>query len=72
MTRSGMRGVWRWQALLAASVVVAGGCSAPGSSAEESPEVVAATAGATLHDPVWSYRDSALVGVTGDGRFGRW
>lgn len=68
MAISGMRGVWRWQALLAVSVVVAGGCSPPGRSAEESPEVVVATAGATLHDPVWSYRDDALVGPTGDGR----
>ncbi|OBK38942.1 hypothetical protein A5658_25340 [Mycobacterium sp. 1245111.1] len=63
-----MRRTWRWQALLAASVVVAGGCSAPGSSAEESPEVVVMTAGAALHDPVWSYRDNSLVGLTGDGR----
>ncbi len=63
-----MRGVWRWQAALVASVVVAAGCSTPGSSAEESPEVAVMTAGATLHDPVWSYRDSALVGLTGDGR----
>jgi hypothetical protein len=63
-----MRGGWRWQALLAASVVVAGGCSAPGSAAEQSPEVAVLTAGATLHNPVWSYRESALVGLTGDGR----
>ena len=71
MTRSRMRGVWRWAALLAASVVVAGGCSTPGSSAEQSPEVTAVAAGATLHDPVWSYRDSALVGLTGDGRIAK-
>jgi hypothetical protein len=68
MTRSLMRGVWRWQAALVASVVVAGGCSTPGSSAEESPEVAVMTAGATLHEPVWSYRYNALVGLTGDGR----
>lgn len=68
MTKTKVRAVRRWQAALAASVVVAAGCSAPGSSAEKSPEVTVMTGGATLHDPVWSYRDDALVGLTDDGR----
>lgn len=53
---------------VAASVLVAAGCTTPGSAVETSPEVTVMTAGATLHDPVWSYRNNALVGLTDDGR----
>ena len=68
MTKAKMRAVWCWRALASGVIVAAGGCSTPGSSPKESPEVAVLTAGATLHDPVWSYRDSALVGLTGDGQ----
>jgi len=35
---------------------------------ESSPEITVGSIGAELHDPVWSYRLNALVGVTDDGR----
>lgn len=57
-----------WRLLAVGSVVVAAACSAPAAAVEESPEVTVATAGATLHDPVWSYRNNALVGISDDGR----
>lgn len=44
------------------------GCSAPGSSLESVPAVSVAAVGATMHDPVWSYRDNALLGLTDDRR----
>jgi hypothetical protein len=37
---------------------------------EVTPEVSVVTAGAALHDPVWSYRRNALVGLTDDNRVG--
>jgi hypothetical protein len=41
---------------------------APGTAVETSPEVSVMTVGAPLRDPVYSYRDHALVGITDDGR----
>jgi hypothetical protein len=58
----------RWSVPAAVSVIAAAACVAPGTSVENVPEVTLMTAGATLHDPVWSYRNNALVGLTDDGR----
>lgn len=44
------------------------GCSAPGSSLESAPAVSVAAIGTAMHDPVWSYRDNALLGLTDDHR----
>ena len=49
-------------------VVAAAGCTTPGTAVEVTPEVTVTTAGASLRDPVWSYRMSALVGLTDDNR----
>jgi hypothetical protein len=57
----------RWVAV-AVSVIAVAGCVAPGKAVETEPEVSVTTVGATLRDPVWSYRDNALVGLTDDGR----
>ena len=57
----------RWVAL-ATSVVVLAGCSAPGTTVENTPEVVVGSIGVALHDPVWSYRRESLIGLTTDGR----
>jgi hypothetical protein len=50
------------------AVLVATGCSAPGTSLESAPEVALWSVGAVLHQPVWSYRTHALVGLTDDNR----
>lgn len=42
------------------------GCSAPGASLESAPEVALAPIRTALHDPVWSYHDHALLGLTDD------
>jgi hypothetical protein len=47
---------------------MAAGCSAPGASLENTPEVTFSSVGAILHDPVWSYRSQALVALTDDHR----
>ena len=49
-------------------MVVAGcaGCSAPGASLESAPAVALAAVATTLHDPVWSYGDNTLLGLTED------
>ncbi|ASQ87553.1 hypothetical protein [Mycobacterium intracellulare] len=52
----------------AAAVVAVAGCSAPGSSLESAPAVSVATIDAALHDPVWSYHDHELLGLTDDHR----
>ncbi len=52
----------------ACAVLVAAGCSAPGTSFESAPEVVLYSVGAVLHKPVWSYRTHALVALTDDHR----
>ncbi len=57
----------RW-VLVAVSVLAAAGCVAPGTAVETEPEVSVTTVGAMLRDPVWSYRNDALVGLTDDGR----
>lgn len=44
------------------------GCSAPGSSLQSAPAIALATIGTTLHEPVWSYHDHALLGLTDDHR----
>jgi hypothetical protein len=59
--------VGRWVPVAVSAIAVAG-CVAPGSALEKSPEIIVTTAGAALRDPVWSYRDSALVGLTDDHR----
>lgn len=53
---------------LAATVVLTSGCSRPGASLESAPDVELWQAGAALHEPVWSYRMHALVGITDDRR----
>jgi hypothetical protein len=63
-----MRRVRCWRAALAASVVVAAGCSAPGTTVESTPEAVVTSIGVALHDPVWSYRRQSLIALTDDGR----
>jgi hypothetical protein len=50
------------------AVLVATGCSAPGTSLESAPEAVLWSVGAVLHAPVWSYRTHALVALTDDHR----
>jgi hypothetical protein len=64
------RRLWRnWPgtvATAAAGILVAAGCSAPGTTLESAPEVGLAGIDAALHDPVWSYRDNALLGLTDD------
>jgi hypothetical protein len=57
----------RWVPV-AASVIAAAGCVAPGTAVEMTPEVTVMTAGTMLRDPVWSYRIDALVGLTDDNR----
>lgn len=63
-----MRRVRCWRVALAASVVVAAGCSAPGTTVESTPEAVVTSIGVALHDPVWSYRRQSLIALTDDGR----
>jgi hypothetical protein len=59
----------RWWLSLGITVIAAAGCMvAPGTAVETSPEVSVMTVGAPLRDPVYSYRDDALVGITDDGR----
>jgi hypothetical protein len=57
----------RWVPVVV-SVIAVAGCAAPGSAVEKSPEITVTTTGAALHDPVWSYRSDALVGLTDDHR----
>ncbi len=57
----------RWVPMVVC-VVAAAGCATPGTAVEATPEVTVTTAGASLHDPVWSYRMGALVGLTDDNR----
>ena len=57
-----------WRAGIAGALLVASGCSAPGTSLESAPEVVPWSVGAVLHAPVWSYRIHALVALTDDHR----
>ncbi|MGA8546821.1 MAG: hypothetical protein WB785_16385 [Mycobacterium sp.] len=57
----------RW-VLVAVSVLAAAGCVAPGTAVETEPEVSVTTVGAMLRDPVWSYSNDALVGLTDAGR----
>lgn len=54
--------------LAAAGILAVAGCSAPGSLLESAPAVSVAAVGAAMHDPVWSYRDNALLGLTDDHR----
>ena len=56
----------RWVGLVAC-VIAAAGCVAPGTAVETTPEITVLRGGAVLREPVWSYRDHALVGLTGDG-----
>jgi hypothetical protein len=68
MARIVVRRLRRWSVPVAAGVIAAAGCSAPGSAVEKAPEVTVMTVGAMLRDPVWSYRVDALVGRTDDDR----
>ncbi|WP_297796725.1 hypothetical protein [Mycobacterium sp.] len=58
----------RWSVAATAGIMAVTGCSAPGTSLESAPAVSLAAVGATMHDPVWSYRDHALLGLTDDHR----
>jgi hypothetical protein len=60
--------LWRWSAAGAAATIALTACYAPGTSLESAPEVALGSVGATLHDPVWSYRVHALVALTDDHR----
>ncbi|WP_428343045.1 hypothetical protein [Mycobacterium sp.] len=60
--------LWRWRIALFATVFAAAGCATPGTMLESAPEVSVASVGAVLHNPVWSYRMHALIGLTDDGR----
>ncbi len=53
---------------VAGAVLVAAGCSVPGSSLESAPEVAVWHVGSALRQPVWSYRMHALVALTDDRR----
>ncbi|OBI19671.1 hypothetical protein A5712_18950 [Mycobacterium sp. E2327] len=55
-------------ALALGAVTAAPGCAAPGTSLESAPEVALWHVGATLRQPVWSYRTHALVAITDDNR----
>jgi hypothetical protein len=63
-------GRWPWLLRVGAcgAVVVANGCSAPGTSLESAPEVITWSVGAALRSPVWSYRMHALLALTEDHR----
>ncbi|OBG41717.1 hypothetical protein A5672_12415 [Mycobacterium alsense] len=56
----------RWSAAAAVGIIALAGCSGPGTSLESAPEVAVAPTDAALHEPVWSYRDNALLGLTDD------
>lgn len=62
---------WRWSGALAAGLVAASGCSPPGTVLESAPAVQLTAIGAAVHDPVWSYRDHALLGLTDDHRLAK-
>lgn len=53
---------------LVALALLTSGCSPRGASLLGSPEVQVWRLDATLHEPVWSYRTHALVGLTDDHR----
>ncbi|BBU23262.1 hypothetical protein [Mycobacterium xenopi] len=59
--------LWRWCGAAAVAAIAAAGCSGP-QQPERTPEVTVRWVGATLHDPLWSYRTHALIGLTADGR----
>jgi hypothetical protein len=68
MARIVVRRLRRRWVPVAAGVIAAAGCLAPGTAVEKSPELTVVTADAVLRDPVWSYRSQALVGLTDDDR----
>jgi hypothetical protein len=58
----------RWWVAAIAGIMAVAGCSAPGSSLESAPAVSVTAVGSPMHDPVWSYHDNALLGLTDDHR----
>lgn len=54
--------------LVALLTVGVSACSAPGSTLESAPAVTVTRINTTLHDPVWSYHQHALVAPTDDHR----
>ncbi|ETZ99104.1 hypothetical protein I546_6769 [Mycobacterium kansasii 732] len=65
---------WRWSGAsgaLAAGLMAAAGCSAPGATLESAPAVELTAIGASVRDPVWSYRDRSLLGFTDDHRLAK-
>jgi hypothetical protein len=63
-----MRWVGCRRVALVISVVAVVGCSASGTTLQNTPEAVVTSIGVALHDSVWSYRRESLVGLTDDGR----
>lgn len=61
----------RWIAASAATTMLLAGCAAPDASPEGAPEVTVTAAEAAVHQPVWSYRDDTLLGLTADHRLAR-
>ncbi|WP_157228714.1 hypothetical protein [Nocardia brevicatena] len=55
-------------AAMAITLAVMTGCSAPGSELEVADAVTVQRAGAVIHEPVYSYADHILLGLTDDQR----
>ncbi|VBA37533.1 hypothetical protein LAUMK13_01679 [Mycobacterium innocens] len=51
--------------------MAAAGCLAPGATLESAPAVELTAIGAPVRDPVWSYRDRSLLGLTDDHRLAK-
>lgn len=67
--RVGLR-LWRWCGALAAGAVVFTGCSSP-QQPESTPQVTLVGIDTALHNPVWSYGNHTLIGLTDDGRLAK-
>jgi hypothetical protein len=65
-----MAGMGRFTVTVTVMVAVAG-CSAPGAEFETMPFVEVQRIGAALHDPVWSFADQTLIGLTDDNRIAK-
>ncbi|WP_233608541.1 hypothetical protein [Nocardia stercoris] len=66
--------VHKWASIVAATAVTmtaAVGCAAPGSELEAAEAVRVQQIGAAIREPVYSYRDHVLLGLTDDRRIAR-
>lgn len=59
----------RWCAATAVGILMLTGCSAGG--ARGTPDVAVSRIGAPMREPVWSYRDGTLLGLTDDHRLAK-